>query len=65
MRIENYNCYIKLLSDNKPQKPFNMITYPTPAGDKSKLKDLRELSYIKYGRPREEVEGEILSKYQL
>ena len=37
MRIENYNCYIKLLSDNKPQKPFNMITYPTPAGDKSKL----------------------------
>jgi hypothetical protein len=51
MRIENYNCYIKLLSDNKPQKPFNMITYPTPAGDKSKLKDLRELSYIKYGRP--------------
>lgn len=65
MRIENYNCYIKLLSENKPQKPFNMITYPTPHGDKGKLKDLRDLSYMKYGRPREEVEGEILSKYQL
>lgn len=65
MRVENYNCYLKLLSQNKPQKPFSMATYPTPRGDKSKLKDLQDLSYMKYGRPREEVESEIMSKYQL
>ncbi len=65
MRLENYNCYIKLLSNNKPEKPFSMETFPTPRGDKAKLDTIKNMSYEKYGRPRAEVEDEILLKYQI
>jgi hypothetical protein len=65
MKIENHNAYLKLLANGTPQKPFNIKTYPTPVGDKSLLSKLKEMSALKYGRPRDEVEEEILRKYSL
>ncbi len=65
MKIENYHAYMKMLVRGEPKKPFDIVTLPPEHGDMSRVDPLRELSYITYGRPREEVENEILKKYQL
>lgn len=63
MKIDNYHCYVKLLSHGTPQKPFSMSANPSPVGNPSIVAHLKEMSYQKYGRDRAEVEGEIMSKY--
>ncbi|MDQ5957367.1 MAG: hypothetical protein QG614_342 [Patescibacteria group bacterium] len=65
MRISNFHCYMKLLSNSVPQKPFSMSVSNNPKGDISQINMIKEVSYEKYGRPREEVEDEILEKYNL
>jgi hypothetical protein len=63
LNIENYNAYVRLLAGGKPTKPFNMQTLTPPAGDSEKAVYIRELSRIKYGRKREDVENEIAKRY--
>jgi hypothetical protein len=65
MKIENYHAYMKMLVRGEPKKPFDIVTLTPEKGDISRVDPLKELSYLTYGRPREEVEGEILRKYQL
>jgi len=65
MKIDNYNCYVKLLSHGTPQKPFSMLASPSPKGNPAIVAHLKELSYQKYGRDRAEVEAEIMAKYSL
>ena len=61
---DNYNSYIKMLVNGKPEKPFNLKVMPPIQGDKSIVEPLRELSYLKYGRDREDVEAEIALRYR-
>ncbi len=63
MNVENWNAYIKLLANGVPLKAFSVETLPPPEGSTDHLAALKELSYLKYGRPREEVEYEIMRKY--
>lgn len=63
MNIENYNAYLKMLVHGTPEKPFNMKTEQSPAGDMSIVDPLRELSYLRFGRNREEVEADIMERY--
>ncbi len=63
MKIENYHAYIKMLVNGEPRKPFDIVTLPPKIGDMSRIDSLKELSYLTYGRPKEEVESEILKKY--
>lgn len=65
MKIDNFNCYIKLLSNNIPQKPFNMLTLPPPKGNPSQIESLKQMSYQAYGRDRAEVEAEIAKKWEV
>ena len=65
MKIDNYNCYIKLLSGGIPQKPFNMLTMPPPKGNPSQIEDLKNMSYNTYGRDRADVEAEISRKWEV
>jgi tRNA isopentenyl-2-thiomethyl-A-37 hydroxylase MiaE len=65
MKIENYHAYLSLLARGTPVKPFDIDVLPPEHGDRARIDSLKELSYLTYGRPREEVEGEILRKYQL
>ena len=59
VNVEQYTAYLKLLIDNTAAKPFNMITYPPTPGNKELAAAIKELSRLKYGRPREIVEAEI------
>ena len=64
MNIDNLNAYIRLLVNGKPAKPFNIeISFP-PKGNTAMLEKLKELSYMKYGRDKREVEEMILKKYR-
>lgn len=63
--IDNYNAYLKILAQGIPQKPFN-IRVPAPEKGQAEMGEkLKELSYLTFGRPREQVEAEIMAKYKV
>ena len=63
LKIENYNAYIKMLSRGIPQKPFNITILPPTKGNPEIVEQLKQLSYMTFGRDRAEVEVEIAQKY--
>lgn len=64
INIDNFNAYIKMLVGGRPAKPFNIKCIPSPLPGEADLNTVKELSYLKYGKNREEVEAEILKKYE-
>jgi hypothetical protein len=62
INIDNFNAYVKLLVHGETAKPFNMKTIAAERGDLALAEKLKELSKLKYGRPREEVEIEIFKR---
>lgn len=65
MNIDNHNAYLRLLVNGKPAKPFNMNVLSPPSGNKEQVEKLKEMSYLKYGRDRAEVEKLIMEKYKI
>ncbi|MDP3985388.1 MAG: type IV secretion system DNA-binding domain-containing protein, partial [bacterium] len=65
INTENRTAYIKLLIDGTASKPFNMGTMAPEKGDEKLAEALRQLSRLKYGRPRDIVEAEIMERTQL
>jgi hypothetical protein len=64
MKLDNYNAYLSMLIKGQPTKPFNIKTLPPINGTPEFVESIKQLSYLKYGRPREEVEEEIMEKYR-
>ena len=64
MNIDNHNSYVKMLANGRPVKPFSMETNLPPRGTKILLDKIKELSYLKYGKDRQEIENEIMEKYK-
>lgn len=64
MKIDNRNAYVSMLINGQPTKPFNIATFAPPQGNTEIVEKIKELSYLKHGRPREEVEEEIMEKYK-
>ncbi len=65
VNVEKFNAYVKLLVDNQPIRPFSMVTLPPKPGDRKIAEMVRQLSRLKYGRPKALVEKEILERSQL
>lgn len=63
VNIENYNAYVRILSGGVPQKPFNIRSLPPSDGNQEQVDDLRELSYLTYGRDRATIEEMIRARY--
>ncbi|PIS07644.1 hypothetical protein COT78_03015 [Candidatus Berkelbacteria bacterium CG10_big_fil_rev_8_21_14_0_10_43_13] len=65
--IDKYNFYIKMLIDGAPTKPFNGVSiWPEDFEGNPKLgKAIAELSRMKYGKAREQIEAEILERSQV
>ncbi|MBI5139440.1 type IV secretion system DNA-binding domain-containing protein [Candidatus Nomurabacteria bacterium] len=63
-KLENYNAYMSMLVHGMPVKPFNLKTLPPEQGNKDIVDHLKELSYVKYGRDRAEVEAEIMARFK-
>ncbi len=65
INIEQYNAYVKLLIDNAPARPFNMKTLPPAPSSPELASKIKELSRLKYGKPRAVVRDEILERTKL
>ncbi|MEK7453242.1 MAG: DUF87 domain-containing protein [Patescibacteria group bacterium] len=64
MNIDNLNAYVKLLINNKTTKPFN-IRFDFPKnGDMNIAQKIKELSSIKYGRSKQEIDMEIEERFK-
>ncbi len=64
MNIDNMNCYVRMLSNGKPVRPFNIeFTWP-PKGNEAIVPGLKELSFLTYGKDRALVEAAISLKYR-
>jgi hypothetical protein len=63
-KLDNRNAYMSMLVNGQPTKPFNLRTLDAEKGNMDIVDNLKELSYIKYGREREEVEAEIMGRYK-
>lgn len=63
IKLDNRNALVSMLVNGTPSKPFNIKTHDFKEGNKDIVEPLKELSYMKYGRPREEVESEILDRF--
>ncbi len=62
-KLDNFNAYMSMLIKGQPTKPFNIKTIAPETGNPGIVDDLKELSYIKFGRDRAEVEEEIMGRY--
>ncbi len=66
INIENYNAAIRLIINGIPSRPFNIIGFPQiGVADQSVGKAIRELARLKYGRPREIVNREVLARMSI
>ena len=69
LKLENFNSYVNMLIGGVPTKPFNMTFHYSLAdsfGTKNSpemAEKIKQLSYLKYGRPLEEVEEEIMERF--
>jgi hypothetical protein len=61
MNIENYNFYLKMLNNGVPTEPFNVCLTPPQKWDLERVEKIKQLSFLKYGKDRREVEEEILN----
>jgi len=62
-KLDNRNAYMSMLVNGQPTKPFNLRTLDAENGNPEIVDNLKQLSYMKYGRDREEVEIEIMGRY--
>jgi hypothetical protein len=63
IKLDNFNAYVSMLVSGQPTKPFNIKTLAPVQGNLEMVDNIKELSYLKYGRPREEIEEEIMERY--
>ena len=66
INIDNLNAYVSLLINGRTTKPFN-IKLETErvfgAGNKELGNKIAQISKLKFGRPRKQVEDEIIASY--
>ena len=63
INLDNHHAYLKLLSNGRPVKPFNIETVAPTKGNPEQVAKLKEVSLLTFGRPRAEVEAEVMEKY--
>ncbi len=62
VNIDNFNAYARILINGETAKPFNIFVPRAERGDDARAEGLKEISSVKYGRPRETVEMEIYGR---
>lgn len=62
-QLPNYNGVASLLVDGVPTQPFTLESETPPTLDYSRIEMMKQMSYMKYGKPREEIEAEIRRRF--
>ncbi len=58
VQLDNFNAYISLMVNGKATLPFNIQTFPPEKGNFKKVDLLKQLSALRYGRDRKDIEKE-------
>lgn len=67
LKLDNAQAITSMLVDGRPAQAFNMNTIfdgYAPKGNPEQIEAVKQLSYLKYGRDRAEIEEEILNKFR-
>ncbi len=64
MGIDNYNFYLKMLNNGSTADPFSVQLMPPQKFDLERVDKIKQLSYLKFGKRREEVEAEIMAAFR-
>ncbi len=65
INIDNFNAYTKLMINGTISQGFNMATYPPKKGSPEIAEAVRQLSILKYGKDRQQVEREIQERSKI
>ena len=67
MKIPNRNAYLQMIGNGKPLAPFNIETMPLEAIGKRNppaiAEKIKQLSYLRFGKPKAEVDADIMRRY--
>lgn len=64
IKQKNRNAYVSMLSGGVPQRAFNIHTLELPKGNRDNIDKLKELSQLKHGHLRADVEAEIFGRFK-
>ena len=64
MNIPNFKAYVRILANGVPTIPFSIDALPPITSNPARAAELMIQSLARYGRPRDEVEEEIYSRYR-
>jgi hypothetical protein len=64
INIENRNAYVRILANGTPARPFNIKTLAPRPIDMTRVAEMVEHSFKRYGSPRRKVEMEIRARYR-
>lgn len=65
LKLPRFTAVLRMLSSGTPQRPFSLKIMPPPAGgDPDAREAVRAFSRARYGRPKSEVEAEILGRFR-
>lgn len=65
INLPRFQAYVRLLIDNTVARPFHMQTFPPTQGNAERAAALKELSRLRFGRDRELVNDEIMTRSRL
>lgn len=66
VNLERFTACVRLLANGTPQRAFSLSILPPPRrGDAQGRDAIREQSRQKYGRPRAQVEEDILARFRI
>jgi hypothetical protein len=65
VNVDKYNVFMRTLVNGAATRPFNVEIIPAPTGDKKIAAEIKQLSRMKYGKDRAQVEAEINNRSQL
>ena len=65
VNIENFNAYVRLLVSGRVERPFNIHIAKPSVGNLVRARSLKELSRVRFGRPRAAVAADILNRSHL
>jgi len=65
VNLDNFTLIIKMLIDNKVTSPFRMEACRPQEGNRKIIEPIKKIAKLKYGRPKEAVEAEIIKRSKL
>lgn len=65
MNIDKFNAYVRLLINNTASRAFNMAAYPPIKTSTNYIQTIKEISRLKYGVRRANINAEILDRSKL